>query len=365
MPEKGKITYKQLILLVFTSRIIVTLTNMPGLTDPPANQDLWLSELFGLPIMLLLSVPVYLLWMRYPNQTIIQYSQVIAGKVGKLFGALYVWFFMHLTMITLYQYSAFITTAVMPETPSLFFIITMVLFGVYAARNGIEVICRLSELLTPIIMASIIIIALLLIKDMDLKALTPVLEKGVGPVLQGGFTISARTTEILGIAMLLPYLNDTQKVKRVFLLSYTLMLIFFVIITIPVLTMFGVELAKTMAFPFFDTVKLIDIGDFLERIEAVYMGIWLLGGLINISFSLYLSVLGLSHLLNLKDYKPIVLPVGILLIPLTTLSFESIVGLRKFTSYKISTPYSLLFILIIPSILLVISMIRKKGARQA
>lgn len=365
MPEKGKITYKQLILLVLISRISITLTNMPGLTDPPANQDLWLSELLGLPIMLVLSVPVYLLWKRYPNQSIIQYSQVIAGKAGKLFGALYVWFFMQLTMITLYQYGSFMTTAVMPETPLLFFVITMVLFSVYAARNGIEVICRLSELLTPVIMGAMIIIALLLVKEMDFKALTPVLEKGWGPVLHGGFTISARTTEILGIAMLLPYLNDTLKIKRVFLWSYTLILIFFVIITIPILTTFGAELAETRAFPFFETVKLIDVGDFLERIEAIHMGIWLLGGLIKISFSLYLSVLAISQLLNLKDYKPIVLPAGILLIPLTILSFENIVELRKFTAYKIFTPYALLFILIIPLILLLISMIRKKGARQA
>lgn len=364
MPGKSIITYKQLVLLVFTSRIIITLTNMPGLTDPPANQDLWLSEFFGLPMMLLLSVPLYLLWKRYPNQTIIQYSQVIAGRAGKLFGALYVWFFMHLTIITLYQYSSFVSTVVMPETPILFFIITMVLFGVYAARNGIEVICRMSELLTPIIMTSIIIIALLLAKDMDFKALIPVLEKGWGPVLHGGFTISARTTEILGIAMLLPNLNDTLKIKKVFLLSYTLMLIFFLIISVPILTTFGVELAKNRSFPFFDTVKLIKVGDFLERIEAIHMGIWLLGGLIKISFSLYLSVSGLSQLLNLKDYKPIALPAGILLIPLTTLCFQSIVDLRQFTSYQISTPYCLLFILIIPSILL-ISTIMKKGVRQA
>lgn len=364
MPEKGKITYKQLILLVFTSRIIVTLTYYPGLTSPPANQDMWLQLILSLPIMLLISVPVYFLWKKYPNQSIIQYSQVIAGKAGKIIGALYVWFFLHFTMIILYQYGNFVTTAVMPETPLLFFVITMVLFSVYAARNGLEVICRLSELLTPVIMISIIIIALLLTKDMDFKTLTPVLEKGWGPVFHGAIDTGVRTGEILGLAMILPYLNDTQKVKRVFLFSTTLIVIFFLLITFSVQTTMGVELAKNQEFPFYSAVRLIDIGDFIERIEAIHMGVWLLGGLIKAAFFFYLSVLGLSQLFSLKDYTPIVLPTGLLLIPFTALSFESSVEMREFTSYKISTPYFTFFILIVPSILLLISMIRKKGASK-
>jgi len=101
MPEKGKITYNQLILLVFTSRIIVILTYYPGLTSPPANQDMWLQLILSLPIMLLISVPVYFLWKKYPKKSIIQYSQVIAGKAGKIIGALYVWFFLHYTMTIL------------------------------------------------------------------------------------------------------------------------------------------------------------------------------------------------------------------------------------------------------------------------
>lgn len=364
MLENGRITYKQLIQLIFISGIIIFLTDLPVLTSPPANQDLWLSELLSFPILLLLSAPVYLLLKRFQNQTIIQYSQTIIGKAGKLIGVLYVWFFIHLTAIALVQFSIYFSTAVFPETPLVFLIICLVLFCAYAVRKGIEVIGRLSEIIAPIIIIGFITMTVLLIKDMNLEVFTPVMEKGFFPVLHGGFTISARTVEILGIAMLLPYLNDHKKVKRVFILGLSLIVIFFLIITISTLAVFGVEEAKNLTFPFCSVCKIISVGDFLERIESIFKGIWLLGVFIKISLYYYLAVLGMSQLFNLKDYKPLVLPAGTVIVPLSILIAPSIVEFREFTSYKIFSWYALFFILFIPSILLIIAVIRKKGERQ-
>jgi len=364
MLEQGRISYKQLILLIVISRVTLTLTYLPALSAPPENQDIWLSELLGFPITLFLSLPVYLLWKRFPDQTIIQYSQTVAGKAGKLIGILYVWFFIHFTAITVTQFGTFLSTAVMPETPILFFAVSLVLLCAYAARNGIEVISRVSELCVLIILVGIITIVLLLTKDMDLKALTPILEKGTLPVLHGGFTAAARTVEMLGLAMLLPYLNDRKKVKTIFLAGFALIALRFVIITIPVIAVFGFEEAKTRSFPFFSAIRLINVGDFLERLEAVHMAIWVMGIFIKVSFYYYLAALGLGQLFNLKDYKPLVFPIGTVIIPLSILITPSVVELREFTSYKIFTWYALFFTLFIPSLLLLIAVIREKGEKQ-
>jgi len=364
MLEDGRVTYKQLIFLVFISRIVITLTYIPGLTAPPANQDIWLSELLSLPIQLLLAVPVYLLWERFPSQSIIQYSHTIAGKAGKFIGLLYVWFFVHLTAITLSQFSVFLTTAVMPETPILFFAFSLTLFCAYAVRKGIEVMGRLSEIIAPLIMIGVITIVIFLTKDMNLEVLTPVMEKGFVPVFYGGFTISCRTVEILAMAMVLPYLNDRKKVKPIFIIGFSLIIIFFLLITISILAVFGVEEAKNRTFPFFSAIRLISIGDFLERIEAVHMGLWVLGVFLKISFYYYLAALGLGQLCALKDYKPLVLPMGAVIVPLSILITPSLVELREFTSYKIFTWYALFFILLIPLILLLAAIIRKKGDKK-
>lgn len=361
MLEEGRISYKQLILLILVSRSIITITYLPALNEPPANQDSWLASLLYYPIQLLIALPIYFLWKRFPDQTIIQYSQTLFGKLGKVFGVLILWYFLHSTALALSQYGFFLTTAVMPETPILFFALTLVLISAYATTKGLEVIGRLSELFTPLIMFAIITIFFLLFNNMNLKILTPVLEKGVLPILQGSWIYNGRSIEVLELAMLLPYLNTPKKVKSVFLISFALVSIFFVITTIPVLTVFGVTEAQSRAFPVFSVIRLVRVGDFLERIESVHMAIWTLGAFIKVTINYYLIVLGLSQLCNLKEYKPLILPIGTILIPLSLLVGPSIVELREFLSYKTLVPYSYFFILFLPCLLLLAAIVRKKG----
>ena len=362
MPEKGRITYKQIILIIMISRGILPVTYFPGFIDPPGNQDVWIAVLLAYPLLLLFSIPLYLLWKRFPDQTIIQYSHTIFGKAGKLVGILYLWFIIHFTAINLSQFSIFLIIATMPETPLLFFMISMLLVSAYAVRNGLEVLARLSELIGPIMMIAVTMIGVLVAKEMDFKAFLPVMEKGFTPVLFEGFIIVPRTVEIIGLAMLLPFLNDQKKARKVFGVSLILCVYFMLLTSIAIVTTFGVEEGKTLTFPFFDVVKIIAIGDFLERFEAFHMAIWVLGGIIKVAFYYYLVVLGISQLLNLQNYKPIVLPIGTVIVPLSVILSKNIVELNEFTSYKVFTWYSIIFIFLIPCILLVTAIIRKKGA---
>lgn len=364
MPEEGRVTYKQLILLIVLNRIIITITYLLALNEPPANQDIWLSELLFFPLQLLLALPIYLLWKRFPNQTIIEYSQTVAGKLGKLVGFLLIAYILQYTAITLAQFGLFFTSTIMPETPILFFYVTLVLICAYATQKGLEVICRLSEFFTPIVLIAITTVSIFLVKDMDLKELSPVLEKGLLPVLQGGLIYTARTVEVLGLAMVLPYLNNRQKVKTVFIISFALTSLFFVIITLPVLTVFELGERKALKFPFYSVIGLVDIGDFIERVEAIHMAIWVLGIFVRVSFLYYLTVFGLSQLLNLRDYKSLILPMGTIIIPLSILIAPSIVELQAFTTYKVFTGYSLSFLFVLPSLLLLTAIIRKKGVRH-
>lgn len=96
MLENGRIGISQLVLLFITSRIILNITYFPASKSPPANQDLWLAQLVSIPATILLAVPIMVLAAKYPQQTIIDYSRTIAGKVaGKVLGLLFIWFFLN------------------------------------------------------------------------------------------------------------------------------------------------------------------------------------------------------------------------------------------------------------------------------
>lgn len=361
MLEAGRVTYKQLILLIFISRLIVGLTYLPGITAPPANQDIWLVGIFHLPIELLLSIPIYLLWKRFPDQSIIQYSETLLGIGGKIIGVLYAWLFIQYSAITLTQLGFFMSTMILPDTPPLFIVASMVLVCAYGVLHGLKVLGRLSEIVAPIIIIAIITIFVLIAKDMDLKKLTPFLETGIFPIMQGGFIAAARSMEIIGLAMVFPCLNDQGKGKTVLIAGYTLPVIIFILLEIVLISIFGGEAAKKATFPVFLMIRTISLEGFLERIESVHLAVWLLGIFIKVSFYYYLAVLSIGQLFDFKEYKPLILPVSAIIIPLCIIIAPNLAELRVFTGHKIFTWYVLFFSVVIPSLLLFTAILRKKG----
>lgn len=363
MLENVKISPKQLILLVVISRLVITITFFPALDSPPGNQDVWLSVLLSIPVHLLLSVPIYLLWKRFPNQSFIEYSQTILGKAGILLGILYVLFFLHGLSVFLNQWSAFLTTAIMPETPVLFILAFLLPFCAYAVLKGIEVILRLAEFFAPLVFGGIIISFLLLSKDMDFKVFTPFMEQSFSSILFGAFVIAARTKAILLFAMLFPYLNS-KNVKLVLISAYSLLAFFWIICTITVLATLGLDLTRILQFAYFTAVRLVYVGDFIERIESIHLAVWILSGFLRITLYYYVIVIGLSQAFSLKSYKPLVIPTLTIILPVSLALQNNIAELNEFLSYKIEPWFNLFFILFIPSILLLIAVIRNQGDKK-
>ncbi|MBP2654735.1 MAG: spore germination protein [Firmicutes bacterium] len=362
MLDAGRINLRQLCLLIFISKNYLDLTYLLVLTYPPANQDVWLIVPLHFLFNLILMVPLYFLWLRFPQKTIVECGQLIAGKAaGLALGVLYIWYFIHQAALALSQFCEFLSTAIMPETPFIFFAVSLMLVSAYAVWHGLEVISRVAELFAPMIIVSILIAVLLvsLSGNINLKALFPMLEKGFLPVVYGGFLSSCKSIELIGIAMLLPCLNRRKKAKAAIVCGLLLHSLFFLIIALTVLGTFGASEAKNTVYPFYDAIRLISVGRFIERVEIIYVMMWVLSAFIKVTLFYYLAVFGLSQL-RLKDYKPFVLPVGTIIIPLSLLVAPNIVELLEFTSYKIYPWYNLLFIFLIPAVLLVVALIRKK-----
>lgn len=361
MLEDGRITYRQLMLLIIISRLLITITYLPAFNIPPYNQDVWISTGLSFPLQLLLAIPAYLLAQRFRDRSIVQAAEAVLGKGGKLVGGLYVWFFIHITAITLRQFGEFLVAAPYPETPIMVFIAGTTLVAAFAVQNGVETISCFGEIVAPVILISIIMVVAMVAKDMDFKTFLPVLEAGVFPALHGAFIIAARTTEVLFVAMLIPYLNRPRAAKKAVVLGMLLISMYLVIMSAATIANFGVEQARSRVFPFFSLVRLISIGNFLERIDAVLLGIWVLGAYTKTAIYYYLAVLGAAQLLNLKDYRPIVLPVGAIAASLSILQARSLVEFQEFTLYKTYTWYVLFFVMALPLFLLLVAVVRRKG----
>ncbi len=87
--------------------------------------------------------------------------------------------------------------------------------------------------------------------------------------------------------------------------------------------------------------------------------IWVVGAFVKISVFYYVAALGTAQWLNLSDYRPVVWPLGILIVEFSFWSLPNTMGLARYNVG--AAPFTgLLIQMIIPLFLLVIAVVRKR-----
>ncbi|PKM79940.1 MAG: hypothetical protein CVU89_15865 [Firmicutes bacterium HGW-Firmicutes-14] len=362
--EKGKISGKQLTVLYITTIVASAVVFLPGVVAAKAQQDAWISSIIAAITGFFLALLVLRLHSRFPEQNVIQYSRTILGKwPGLITGAGFAWFFIHINAVIIREFGAFLAT-VLPETPPVVFMALIVLLSAYYVRNGLEVCCRIAEFYFPIFVLQVVVIVLLVVKEVRWQLFEPILGAGWGPVIEGIFPPVMWFGEVITMSMILPYLHDKSQAARSLFLGVLLAGILFFLASFFTIGVFGGDLTANLNFPVFELARTISIAQFLERVDAVLMSFWVAGGVIKITTFNYCAVLGTAQLLNLSDYKPIILPLAVIQVFMALTGWEN-VGQLKYFINDIIAPYSLiLFEGGIPLMLLVIARIRRLGVTK-
>jgi len=357
MLEKGKISSVAIVFMLMNLVGATAVVFLPAIAAKYAKQDAWLKAIIstipGIVVILLVTE----LGRRFPGKTLIEYLQDILGSwIGKTIGILYVVFIIHTNGIIIREFSELLNTMLMPRTPDLVLNATIVLLASYAVRSGLEVIARLLELILPPILVLYTAILFFGLAKADFNRLLPILENGIKPVLLGSVTPSAWRGEVVIFGMFLPYLAKPLKGRTLGVWSAIILGAFLVGDALINTALFGASTAR-LVFPTFNIPSMVLLGGFL-RVDVILIVLWLPAMLMKIALFYYAAVLGTAQILKLKDYKPVTLPIGIILTALSILSAENSVALSTYFIIGYP-PFAYLFEWVIPLILLLITVARK------
>jgi len=359
MMERGKISPVQMALLMNPAISATVLLLVPAITAKQAHRDLWLSPIWASLIGFFVVFITYQLNKLYPKETIIEYSEQILGKlVGKLVGAVFLLFYLHITGIIVREYGEFLSGAFLQHTPIAVIIGTMVLVCSFAVIGGLEVIGRASEIIVPIVMLLYLFIFILLLKDLEIENMFPIMEKGIKPSLMGSIVPQSWFSEFLLISFFLPYVKNKKKGMKWGMISVISVMLLMVLTNMMNLLLFG-NLTPSLTYPVMIAARYISIADFLEHLESIVMAIWIAGTFIKITVFYYVLALGTAQWLKLSEYRPVVLPLGFLVLLHGLWSARDLQELSHFLATS-GAVYILSVQVVIPVILLLVAFIRKK-----
>lgn len=365
MIEKGKISALQMGILMYLTILATAILIAPSITGKYAKHDMWLSPIIGSVAGFLSVFIAYRLHKLYPDQTIIQYSGHILGRIpGKIIGLLYLIFYLQINGIVIREYAEFIVGTFLTLTPISVFIGSMLVLCAFAVRGGVEVIGRLGQLFIPVFVFPLLMIMLLLFPDLKVSYMFPVMEHGIFPAVLGSVAPQAWFSEFFLISFLLPYLTDREKGMKWGMISVFAVMLTLVAIDFTVLFFMSTDTAISV-YPFMDASMYVSIAEFFEHLESVIMMVWVTGAFIKIGVIYYALALGTAQWLNLSDYRPVVLPLGVHLMLNSFWALPSFMELAHLLD-KTHPFYLIAVQIVIPLLLLLIALIRrKKGVQTA
>lgn len=350
----------QLCLLVMNFTIGSALLLIPPAIVSQSKQDAWISMLFAILIGSIIIILLGTLALKHPDKTLIQISETLLGKyVGKLIGLLYAWFYLHLAALVIRNLVDFLEVF-MIDTPVEAFNIMIGLLMFFAIKYGLEVIARSNEVYTLLAFGGILFTFILVIPLMDINNIKPILAEGFKPVISGSLpAIGFPYAELVVFSMILPSVNNKQNLRKVFILGGVLggIVLFFSILSS--LLVLGEAATSISIYPTYNMARLINIGEFLTRVEAFISLSFFIIVFVKIIITFYASILAISQVFNLSDYRPLTVPYLVIVLALSVILNENIVEVITFASTT-WTPYAMVFGFVIPLFLLLLTYIKNR-----
>ncbi len=351
-------------LLLITSIFVVGASPLivPTLVASVAGRDSWLTVIFATIVgLLVVWVNIYLAQL-HPGKTFVEFTQQLLGRCMGGFVSISLIMIEFLAGTDVIWYVGdFFTTVYMTGESKYYINILFVAVLAIALLYGLEAVARAREMLSIITFAFFILTLLLLIPKFKIDNLFPVLENGATPVVVGMFPIMNNAVfPIICLSMIFTTsIKDIKKAKVSIFKGYFLgMLELLLGMTICVLVVGG-NLTEKLRYPIFTITKEIDVGVIFSRLEALIVIVWLAVSFFAAFIYIYAGVLGLSQVLKLKDYKRIVIPVLLIVTVYSGIVYKD-VSYQLNWDIVVRTPAAIAFGFVLPLVLLVISLIKKK-----
>lgn len=329
-----------------------------------AQEASWLAVLIGGAAGLAVTWVYTSLALRFPGQSLIGYSKRVLGRwLGGAAGLLYIWYGLHLGALVLRNFGEFLASTILPRTPMGVSIILLAAVCAYGVRHGAETLGRAAQVMNAVVLAQVILISGLLAANIRLEFLLPVFGEGFGPILQGALSsLGFPFGETVLFALLLPLVRPTRQVRPAFMLSMVAAAFLLALVHARNTAVLGAHLVETERFPTFGTTQVVDVADFITRVDAFVVGNWIVTGFIKVAVCLLAVARGAAEWAGVGEYRPLVLPLGAIMATLAVLLYDNITEMANFAS-AVWPVYSVPFQILIPVLLLSVAALRGLRAK--
>ncbi len=316
--SKSKIGTVEAIMLFLTIIVVHTILSLPKNILTSMKSASLLNLIYVSIIAIIIAYIIFRLFKKFPGLDIIDISEILGGKIFKnIVGIIFITYFLLTSSLLLRNFSESIKIVYYPMTNIIFILAFFVIAVCMANRLDFSATLKSNLIIVPIVLVSIVFLFFANAKQFTPERMFPILGEGVFNTFVIGLSNIASFAGIAFLYFLPPLLKEPEKLKKITLISVGITALYLILSVSTLLFMFSFFITTNEISPLYNAARYIEFGTFFQRLESVFLLIWML------AFACYLSIVSkfsmniFKKLTNLETNTPLIDIFGLLIIGLS------------------------------------------------
>lgn len=277
---------------MFVSRVVVTIALNGQYTGGSNMLESIVSYVLAMGLGFIIALPVWGLHRRRPDWDLGRAAVEDLGFAGRLVPLLYFAYFVLVNGTSLALFQLFLMDTVNPAFSAALVAAALVAAALYGALRGIETIARCAACVFVLLILGCGLVFGIVAGRFSPENLEPLFYNGFSQTYQGVLLFIARTSIFADMAVLLPMVKGRKGLGFACWAGGTTL--FVGVLLFLVVGCLG-RYAYTQNFPVYVLASITQVRS-MQRLDAVFTGVWMMGLVIKLAFDIYCCRVCLSAL---------------------------------------------------------------------
>lgn len=323
----------------------------------------WYATIISCLTSLILFLFLYLLMKRFPGRNLIEVFEDVMGKViGKSLALIFVIYLIYYAGSNLREFLEMIKAYNLPYTQPSFILAAFLMPVIVMAYLGMDVIARVAYVSFFVVIVGLMLILVLGYPYYDINYIFPIGGYGIGSTLSTGVLRGSAYDEVVFMAVVINSLHGIKSFKKVGIISLVISGLVISISIFCELMAFEYTQGSENISDIFQLSRIIYYSRFFQRIESVFLFIWVISSIITVATAFYISLSAFCKAFKIVNHKPLIPPFTFLtfMVAILPQSLSEVVEINV----KFVRQYSIFIIYGIPILVLFMSILFKKKGRK-
>jgi spore germination protein KB len=210
----------------------------------------------------------------------------------------------------------FAENTLLTALPSADFYLVVVLY-VFSAMLlvylGIEAMARATYILMPFGIAGLLLVFAGLASQIRPLYIFPLLGNGLTALFKPSLLQFGASGPLAVLLLLAPSFQNSKTLQAALVFGFGGSILLRSVANLVYVMVFGVAVATEKTLPFYEMARLIYINRYVQRLEALFILLWVIMGVLGIAACLFGSLYIIVRLFKLPAQRPLLLPMGLIM----------------------------------------------------